>query len=154
MWGNPYAVSEGKRDPEVMTEDKLEEFIRNFDYPLAGSGRVVFRCEGKGVVYKVALNAAGLQENATEVAVSESQEVPTAHAVIENVLGVDVVAMEIVEPIEDPREYFRPDQREEYDWIRSIDMWQVGLTADGRVVAYDLGRWGEKNASFQKWEND
>lgn len=149
-WGNPL-FSVDRQEPSILSDEVIERFVDAYGFPRSGTGRLVFRNEDKGLVYKVPVSQAGIAENAAEVEAAAAQAVPVAAAHHATVLGVEVVVMELVEPINDPASYFPPDKRAEYEWVRTIDMWQVGLTRDGRVVAYDTGRMGEENARFQRW---
>lgn len=151
MWGDAsFPFRSNRFVSNHLTAETIERFIDRFGYPRFGTGRLVF-LDGEGrQVYKLAYTDTGLTENVADTS-GECHGVPIAQATIAEVLGVDVVCMEYVEPDHGIRHRLVGEDRVRYDWIRAVDMWQVGWTDDRRLVAYDSGRIDLSHRRFQCW---
>ncbi|MDF0532277.1 hypothetical protein P0W64_21210 [Tsukamurella sp. 8F] len=138
-------------DRGFVTDEALTDLVDRYRYPLAGTSRIVFLAEPGERVLKVAISAAGAVENQHElVGVPGIPIAPTTRATFTGVR--DAIWMDWVDEIDPIRDIAECDC-DRYDWIRKVDMMQVGRTQAGEVVAFDAGRAGAAHELHQQWRS-
>lgn len=126
-------------DLESHVKTAVRELIafgfKNYGAPIVGRSRATFISEEENKVFKVPLNKIGVESNNVEVNVNgvTSDGVPVAKAWFDDPEHI-VMTMEKVTPINNPRETLENVPV----WVYSVDNAQVGLTNDGKLVAFDL----------------
>lgn len=131
--------------------DTIEDFIKSISdsiqkeydekYSVLGTGRnrKVYDM-GNGLVVKVPLNAPGMEDNLAESEIYKStRDDPEGYLIRYaecnhfNYKDIPLVIMEKVEPIKG----YHPELP---DWTDYVDCAQVGYNKEGKLVAYDYGR--------------
>lgn len=122
----------GSEEEDELAAQDLEHYIDLYGQPLVGTNRAVFD-RGDGTMIKMPICDYGQYANVQEgraVLKPDKWYFTRGHSE-HSPNGFHVLVVEKVEPI------FHDDP--EYpDWADFIDCGQVGRTADGRIVAYDL----------------
>lgn len=107
------------------------DYHSRFGEPLVGTKRATYVDRENSRVFKVPLNMAGIDANYAEDGHTDDF-IPLAPCrILDLEAEFPVLEMEWVEPVIGPRS-------ELPDWTDWVDCAQVGLTTDGRLVAYDL----------------
>ncbi len=112
------------------------KMIDKYGMPKLGTSRVSY--VSKKVVFKVPINEEGFKFNDFELSLLSSDEKGAAqygHTRLAQPLGVDVLAMEIIERAETEEIQDRLGYVPE--WVHDIDMEQVGFNRKGVLKAYD-----------------
>lgn len=122
----------------MMTYEEIElALIEKFGLPIGrGRNRVVFYDEITDTVVKAPMRDAGCFGNEHEARTSSSKYEPRAAARLDERLSAEfgrpILRMEYVK---------HTGWSKEPDWTWSVDCGQVGVTRDGRLVAYDWERY-------------
>ncbi len=117
-------------DRKAIIEDALLKAAEAYGDPICGTTRATFALPCGTKVLKVPFTLSGISQNRTEA--NHKDGVPLADCRIVSEDGdVPILEMERVTPAE------RFSGRMP-DWVYGVDSEQVGYTADGRLVAYDL----------------
>jgi hypothetical protein len=112
----------------------LQEYVKKYGHPMSGRHRATFD-RGDGWVIKVAHLPCGQDAIEEEARLSKEADFPVAHCYLETSefnSDIDILIMEKVDPDDYPGWEHLPD------WAKVIDCEQVGMTPDGRLVAYDF----------------
>lgn len=136
-------------EPGWASDHALSNLSRQFGYPECGTSRLVFADRPNGRVLKVAICAAGATENQHELNGIPGIKMARSDPATFDGIG-HAIWMEWVEAI-DARRDIPIDERARYEWVRMVDMMQVGRNSAGEIVAYDGGRAGPEHR-FQEWE--
>lgn len=107
------------------------EYRARYGEPLLGTKRATYVDRTNRRVFKVPLNMAGIDANYAEDGHTDDFIPIAACRILDIEAEFPVLEMEWVEPLVVPRS-------ELPDWTDWVDCAQVGHTADGRLVAYDL----------------
>ncbi|WP_131811573.1 hypothetical protein [Mycolicibacterium peregrinum] len=107
-----------------------------------GSQRLVLVDHDRRYAYKLACTERG--EQTSEVEASGAIAAPVAPAQWIEIAGVRVLQMEYVDHVvEDDR--LREIDLARYPWVPLVDCVQIGWAADGSLVCFDAGQFGEHN---------
>jgi hypothetical protein len=124
-------------DKDVKCYDHVLAYQKLYGIPKSGRHRSTFD-RGDGYVVKVPHMASGEDAIVHEASVSEDQSLPVARCWLEDskvMPGMIVLIMEKVDTKAHPSPY-----DEDYpEWAYKLhDAHQLGTTADGRLVVYDI----------------
>jgi len=138
---------DGNDDPFDSSSDSKSEYLiaaneltRAFGKPRLGGTRAVW--DMGDYVAKLAFNDVGMRASEREAEASASNnDIPVANCYFTDEFDAPVLIMEKVEEIR--WGYEVPGQEHinenDYPWLDDVEADQAGITADGRVVAFDLG---------------
>ncbi len=108
----------------------------------SGSQRLVLVDRDRRYVYKLAYTDRG--ERTSEVEAGGAIAAPVAAAQWVEVAGVRVLQTEYVDHIVDD-DRLREIDLARYPWVPLVDCVQIGWAADGSLVCFDAGQFGEHN---------